>query len=70
MFVSNNKFTVGSIQTLANDQSCLKGTLKKGSSVRITAIENRGYSIVDLESGEEMIEVSSVWDGLPIFVGE
>lgn len=65
MFISNDE--VGKIKTLARKVVLLKGTFLKGSKVKITGVSARGYDFVDLESGEEAIEVSSVWDGLPVF---
>lgn len=57
MFIKNcYHFKVGDEVILTCDIEAIKGTIIKGSKVIITEITNRGYSIKDLESGEEIIE--------------
>jgi hypothetical protein len=49
--------TIGSIRILNKDVSAMIGTITKGSKVRVSGYtEYRGWSIVDLESGQELTE--------------
>ena len=65
MFITNSE--IGKIKTLARDVVVIKGTFVKGSKVKIINVTQRGYDFIDIESGEICIEVSSAWDGLPVF---
>lgn len=57
MFIRNPEILrVGDEVILTEDHSAIKGTIPAGSRVVITDIGARGYSIKDLESGEELIE--------------
>lgn len=56
MFVPSNNLKVGDETILTRNIKCLKGTITAGSKVVITEITDRGYSIKDLDSGEEVIE--------------
>lgn len=64
-FISNSE--IGKVKILARDVTAMKGTLTKGSKVEITGVSQRGYDIKDIESGEEFIEVSTIWDNSPLF---
>lgn len=50
------KDKVGTETVLTRDMEAIKGTITKGSRVVITEVTDRGYSVKDLDSGEEIIE--------------
>jgi hypothetical protein len=56
MFISKTNLTVGDVVRLFRDIQTLKGTITNGSKVIITEITERGYSIIDIESGERASE--------------
>lgn len=61
MFTPTNSIESNQIKTLARDVVMIKGTINKGSKVRIVGYSKRGYDIVDLESGIVATEVSDIF---------
>lgn len=65
-FVKNSESLLDTIQVLKRDVTSMKGTITKGSKVRVFSKDaQRGYTIVDLESNEAIAEC-----GFDIFEGK